>query len=76
MPLTLALNIAVGAVLGAAHCMLIADCEADFAEQTAAAALRALGVDADEAKKLATRSLGAVTWPPDGLFAETIAVSG
>jgi len=76
MPITLALNIVAGAVLGAAHCMLHADCEADFAEQTAAAALRALGVDADEAKKLATRRLGAVQWPADGLFAETIAVAG
>jgi TetR/AcrR family transcriptional regulator, ethionamide resistance regulator len=76
MPLTLALNIVAGAVLGAAHCMLNAACEADFAEQTAAAALRALGVEPGEAKKLSTRRLGAVEWPADGLFAETTAAAG
>jgi AcrR family transcriptional regulator len=76
MPITLALNIVTGAVLGATHCMLHADCEADFAEQTAAAALRALGIAADEAKSLSTRRLGAVQWPAAGLFAETVAVSG
>lgn len=76
MPITLALNIVSGAVLGATHCMLHEDCEADFAEQTAAAALRALGIDPAEAKSLSTRRLPAVEWPEVGLFAETIAVSG
>jgi TetR/AcrR family transcriptional regulator, ethionamide resistance regulator len=76
MPITLALNIVSGAVLGAAHCMLHADCEADFAEQTAAAALRALGIDAAEAKSLSTRRLRAVEQPAAGLFAETVAVAG
>lgn len=75
MPIALALNITAGAVLGATHCMLNEDCEADFAEQTAAAALRALGIEAAEAKSLATRRLRAVDWPATGLFAETVAVS-
>ena len=57
MPIALALNIVAGAVLGATHCMLDPDCAADFAEQTAAAALRALGLDAKTAEKLARRPL-------------------
>ena len=75
MPITLALNIVAGAVLGATQCMLHDDCESDFAEQTAAAALRALGIEPDEAKRLSTRRLRSVEWPAAGLFAETIAVS-
>jgi AcrR family transcriptional regulator len=75
MPITLALNVVAGAVLGATHCMLHDDCEADFAEQTAAAALRALGIEPGEAKTLSTRRLPAVEWPASGLFAETVAVS-
>ena len=75
MPIELALNIVSGAVIGAAHCMLSPDCERDFAEQTAAAALRALGVDAAEAKSISTRRLGVVGRPSTGLFAETLAVA-
>jgi AcrR family transcriptional regulator len=75
MPITLALNIVAGAVIGAAYCMLDPDCERDFAEQTAAAALRGLGIDADEAKRISTRRLRAVERPSTGLFAETIAVA-
>jgi TetR/AcrR family transcriptional regulator, ethionamide resistance regulator len=75
MPITLALNVVCGAVLGAAHCMLAPDCERDFAEQSAAAALRALGVDAGEAKQIATRRLRAVDPPATGLFAETVALA-
>lgn len=75
MPIALALNIVSGAVIGAAHCMLSPDCERDFAEQTAAAALRGLGIDADEAKSISTRRLGAVERPSTGLFAETLAVA-
>ena len=55
--------------------MLAPDCERDFAEQAAAAALRALGVDAAEAKSISTRRLGAVEYPATGLFAETLAVA-
>lgn len=75
MPVTLALNVVTGAVLGATRCMLREDCEPDFAEQSAAAALRALGVEHDEAKRLSTRRLRAVEWPASGLFAETIALA-
>lgn len=70
MPITLALNITAGAVLGASRCMLYKDCEKDFAEQTAAAALRALGLPADEAKSISTLRLGAMEWPTEGLFGE------
>lgn len=73
MPIALALNIVAGSVLGATHCMLQADCESDFAEQSAASALRALGIGSDEAKKVSRRRLGVVEWPADGLFAETVA---
>jgi AcrR family transcriptional regulator len=75
MPVTLALNIVSGAVLGAAQCMLAPDCERDFAEQSAAAALRALGVDADEAKRISTQHLRAVVPPSTGLFAEAVALA-
>ena len=75
MPITLALNIVAGAVLGAAHCMLDPGCERDFAEQSAAAALRALGVPADEAKRISVQRLQAVERPAGGIFAETIALS-
>ena len=75
MPIALALNIVAGAVLGASHCMLEPGCESDFAEQTAAAALRGLGVDAAEAKQIATRRLQAVEPPTTGVFAETVALS-
>ena len=75
MPITLALSIVNGAVLGAAHCMLAPDCERDFAEQSAAAALRALGVDAAEAKQISTRRLRSVVPPSTGLFAETVALA-
>lgn len=76
MPVTLALNIVAGAVIGATHCMLAPGCERDFAEQTAAAALRALGLSADEAKSVSTRRLQAVEFPATGLFAETLAIAG
>ena len=75
MPMTLALNIVSGAVLGAAHCMLDPDCERDFAEQSAAAALRGLGVPADEAKQISKSRLRAVDRPTGGIFAETLAQS-
>lgn len=71
MPITLALNITAGAVLGASRCMLYDDCEKDFAEQTAAAALRALGLPPDEAKSISTRRLGSIAWPEAGLFSES-----
>lgn len=75
MPIELALNIVTGSVLGATHCLLEPNCQADFAEQTAAAALRGLGVDARTAERIATRPLQAVETLPEGLLAETLARS-
>ncbi len=60
MPMALALNIVAGAVIGAANCMLKPHCESDFAEQSAAAALRALGMDAEEAKRISRLRLAPV----------------
>jgi TetR/AcrR family transcriptional regulator, ethionamide resistance regulator len=74
MPITLALNIVSGAVLGATHCMLHADCEPNFAELSAAAALRALGLSPAEAQGVASRPLPAAAWPSTGLFAEVAEV--
>lgn len=75
MPVTLALNIVCGTVLGAAHCMLAPDCQRDFAEQAAGAALRGLGIDAEEARQISTRRLRPVVPPATGLFAETLALA-
>jgi AcrR family transcriptional regulator len=68
MPIALALNIVAGAVLGASHCMLEPGCESDFAEQSAAAALRALGVDATSAERIATGALKPVEILSNGLL--------
>jgi len=72
MPITLALNIVAGSVLGAANCMLEPDCDADFAEQTAAAALRGLGVDARAAERIARLPLPPAQIRPDGLLAQAL----
>jgi AcrR family transcriptional regulator len=71
MPIALALNIVTGAVLGATHCMLQPGCERDFAERSAAAALRALGLDAQSAQRIANRPLKPVEIPVEGLLTET-----
>lgn len=71
MPIGLALNIVTGAVLGATHCMLDPGCEHDFAEQSAAAALRGLGLDAKSAGHIAHGPLKPVEILPDGLLTET-----
>jgi AcrR family transcriptional regulator len=71
MPIALALNIVTGAVLGATHCMLAPDCDGDFAEQSAAAALRGLGVDAKSADRIARGPLKPVEILSDGLLTET-----
>jgi AcrR family transcriptional regulator len=76
MPIALALNIVTGAVLGATHCMLEPGCESDFAEQSAAAALRGLGLDAKSAERIANSPLRAVAVLSEGLLsgtAETLA---
>jgi AcrR family transcriptional regulator len=71
MPVALALNIVTGAVLGATHCMLDPGSDPDFAEQSAAAALRALGVDAKGAERIATSALKQVAILTEGLLTET-----
>jgi len=75
MPMPLALNMISGAVIGAIHCMLKARCEPDFAEMTAAATLRALGVTGKTADALAYKRLEPISAFPEGLLAETLPVS-
>lgn len=71
MPIALALNIVTGAVLGATHRMLEPGCESDFAEQSAAAALRGLGLDAKSAERIANSPLKPVQILTEGLLIET-----
>ena len=71
MPIALALNIVTGAVLGATHCMLAPGCDSDFAEQSAAAALRGLGMDAKTAERIASSPLKPVEILSEGLLTET-----
>ncbi len=73
MPIELALNIVSGAVLGATHAMLKPDCEPDFAELTAAAALRALGVDGLTSDRIARQPLEAFELVDPSLLAQTLA---
>lgn len=72
MPIALALNIVTGATLGATHRMLEPDCEPDFAEQSAAAALRGLGLDARSAARIANRPLKPVEVLAGGLLTGTL----
>jgi AcrR family transcriptional regulator len=71
MPIALALNIVTGAVLGATHRMLEPGCESDFAEQSTAAALRGLGLDAKSAERIANSPLKPVEILSAGLLIET-----
>jgi AcrR family transcriptional regulator len=70
MPLALALNIVTGAVLGATHSMLTPGCETDFAELTAAAALRALGLKGGDADRIANQPLRPLTVLAPGLLTQ------
>lgn len=72
MPMALALNIVSGAVLGATERMLKSDCVEDFSVQAAAAALRALGVDAAAADAIARKPLDANEAELIGMLAETL----
>jgi len=65
MPMPLALNMVCGAVIGAIHCMLKPSCERDFAEMTAAATLRALGVAGKTADALAYKRLESTSAFPE-----------
>jgi len=71
MPIELALNIVTGAVLGATHCMLEPGCDTDFAEQSAAAALRGLGVEPKTAERIAYSPLKPVEILSGGLLTQT-----
>jgi AcrR family transcriptional regulator len=71
MPIALAVNVVTGAVLGATYCMLEPECESDFAEQSAAATLRALGLDAKSAERIACSPLKPVEILSEGLLIET-----
>ncbi|MDN3922912.1 TetR/AcrR family transcriptional regulator [Roseateles violae] len=72
MPIALALNIVAGTVIGAANCMLKPDCQNDFAEQSAAAALRALGLDAAEARRISRLRLKPVEIGAQGLLSDVL----
>jgi AcrR family transcriptional regulator len=52
MPILLALNIVAGTALGAIHAVLCKVSARDIAEQAAASALRALGIEAEQAARL------------------------
>ncbi|MES1162970.1 MAG: TetR/AcrR family transcriptional regulator, partial [Rhizobacter sp.] len=71
MPIALDLNIVTGTVLGATHCMLEPGCPSDFAEQSAAAALRGLGLDAKSAERISRSPLKPVRVLTEGLLIET-----
>jgi len=72
MPIALAMNIVAGIVVGAADAMLKRGCDSDFAEQSAAAALRALGVAAEEAGRISRLALKAIDIAAPGLLAEVL----
>lgn len=72
MPMSLALNMVSGAVIGAIHCMLKKDCDPNFAELTAAAVLRSLGVANQVSETVANKPLGRVPPLPDGLATSLI----
>ena len=75
MPMPLALNMVSGGMLGAIHCMLKGSCGPDFAEMTAAAVLRALGVAGKTADALASKRLEPLADFPEGLLAATLPVA-
>ena len=75
MPIALALNVVTGTVLGATHCMLEPGCQSDFAEQSAAAALRGLGLDAKSAERIARSPLKPVQILGEGLLTDTSGLS-
>jgi AcrR family transcriptional regulator len=76
LPMSLALNMVFGGAMGAIHCMLKGSCEPDFAEMTAAAVLRALGVPGRTADALARRRLDLLPDFSEGLLAATLPVAG
>jgi TetR/AcrR family transcriptional regulator, ethionamide resistance regulator len=65
MPIVLALNIVAGTALGAIHAVLGKVSARDIAEQAAASALRALGIEAEQAARLVALPLPQLL-PVDG----------
>ena len=72
IPLTLALNVVAGTVVGATHHMLQPGGDPAFPEWSAAASLRGLGLDDATARRIATLPLPPVDPLPDGLLAATL----
>jgi len=72
MPVDVAVNIVAGTVLGAAHGMLKPGCPRNFAEHSAAAILRALGVDAASAHRIANKPLKLGELKFEGVLARTL----
>jgi hypothetical protein len=65
MPILLARNIVAGTALGAIHAVLCKVSARDIAEQAAASALRALGIEAEQATRLVALPLPQLL-PVDG----------
>lgn len=74
MHMDVALNAVSGQVTGAMHCLSGGGMPRDFAEQTAAAVLRALGIAADEARAMATVPLTMPSVDGDTLIGRLMAV--
>ncbi len=70
-----ALNLLAGSMVGAMHSMARGRVPRDFAEQTTASVLRALGLPAGEALELATRPLAAPAIEPGSLVGRLVAAS-
>ena len=76
MPLALALNIVAGTVLGAIYSTLFDAGGPDFAAHAIASALRALGVDADQARRIVAQPLEPPTLIEGGWMARSLAHAG
>lgn len=72
MPLALAINIVSGTVIGTIHSMLHGATESDFVEQAVASALRALGIEDKEARRISGVKLFVPPCIEGGLIAGTI----
>ncbi len=73
MPSALALNIVSGSVISAIHSLLFDAGGPEFPAMATASALRALGVDADQAARIASAPLPAIEPVEGGLTARGIA---
>lgn len=67
-----ALNLLAGSLVGAMHSITHGSVPRDFAEQTAAAVLRALGLPEQEAAALSTRSLAMAVIEPDTVLSRLL----